>query len=134
VEIDVTFLLDEDCGRFSGPIAELGDNAGRITWNNAMEAARSGVITLTPEQIQELKDYFGEFGAWDDEERAAWTDVETIALLIQMVAGDLREIESQFWDDTKWCIDWEAYEADDSGQIQHNLFFADGRVYYQACH
>lgn len=49
LEIDVSFLLTEDAGQFSASVAELGDNAGRITWRNALGSA--DLISLTPEGL-----------------------------------------------------------------------------------
>lgn len=134
MEIDCTWLLDEDCGQLSGSIAELGNNAGRITWNNAMQAAESAWPDMTAEQIQSLKDYFGEIGAWDDEEREAWSDTETKALLIQMIAGDIREAESCCWDDDKDGIDWEQYNLKaENGRLCGRMYLGDdGRCYYYA--
>ena len=131
-EIDVTFLLTEDCGQFSGSIYELGENAGAITWRNCIASSNS--FSATAEEIQALKDYFREFGAWDDDERAAWTDDETKALVIQMAAGDLREIEAKHWCDGINGIDWQsvATDEDNSGSL---WFDGDsGKLYYIASH
>lgn len=111
LEIDVTFLLDEECGQLSGSISELGENAGPMTWKNCLALADK--ISATAEEIQAIKDYFGEFGAWNKEERAAWTDDETKALVIQMAAGDLREIEDIHWCDDINGIDWQSYATDE---------------------
>ena len=48
MELDCTWLLDEDCGQFSGSIAELGQDAGRYTWNNSMTEAESAWPDMTP--------------------------------------------------------------------------------------
>lgn len=132
MELDCTWLLSEDCGQFSGSIAELGQDAGRYTWNNSMAEAESAWPEMTPEQLQKAKDYFGEFGAWEDEEIALWTPQEVKALLIQFIAGDIREAESCCWDDENDCIDWKAYNLEaENGQLSGNLCLGDdGRVYY----
>lgn len=120
LEIDVSFLLTEDAGLFSASRAELGDNAGRITWQNALSHA--DMISLTPEEILEAKDHIRSFGAWGDEEIDGWTDQETKALIVQFAAGDYREAESCCWSDELMDIDWH-------GRVSGNLYFADGKLY-----
>lgn len=95
-EINVTSLIeteDYSMSDFSASQFELGDNAGRITWEAAIEASEDYKF-VTPENRQEFIDYFREFGAWTVEEMAEWSLDEVNALFIQMVAGDYREIES----------------------------------------
>jgi hypothetical protein len=132
LEIDVSFLLEDYAPRYSASVAELGPDAGKITWNNALD--NSDKITLTPEEIQEAKDYIRTWGAWDDEEIDAWTDVETKALIIQSAAGDYRELESGCWDDDENEINWEQYERDaGSGRFSGNLYMHEGRLYLSFC-
>lgn len=133
LEIDVSFLLTEDAGQFSASCAELGDNAGRITWQNACNAVDQ--INLTPEEILEAKDYIRTWGAWEDEEIDAWTDEETKALIIQSAAGDYREAESCCWSDELNDIDWqgEYRKQAEAGRISGNLYFADGKLYLSFC-
>lgn len=132
LEIDVSFLLTEDAGQFSASRAELGDNAGRITWQNACNAVDQ--ISLTPEEILEAKDYIRTWGAWEDEEIDSWTDEGTKALIIQSAAGDYREAESCCWSDDLNDIDWEAYyKKAHEGSIPGNLYFADGKLYLSFC-
>jgi hypothetical protein len=132
MELDCTWLLDEDCGQFSGSIAELGQDAGRYTWNNSMAEAESAWPDMTPEQLQKAKDYFGEFGAWEEEEIAAWTPQEVKALLVQLIAGDIREVEDCCWDNENNCIDWEEYNLQtENGQLSGRLYLGEnGRLYY----
>lgn len=132
LEIDVSFLLTEDAGQFAASRAELGDNAGRITWQNACNAVDQ--IKLTPEEIQEAKDYIRTWGAWEDEEIDAWTDDETKALIIQSAAGDYREAES-CWSDELNDIDWdgEYQKRAEAGRVSGNLFMADGKLYLSFC-
>lgn len=133
LEIDVSFLLTEDAGQFSASRMELGDDAGRITWDNAYEAA--DLISLTPEEILEAKDHIRSFGAWDDEEIDGWSDDETKALIIQSAAGDYREAESCCWSDELMDIDWqgEYQKQAKAGRISGNLYFADGKLYLSFC-
>lgn len=131
LEIDVSFLLEDEASNYSASRMELGDNAGKITWNNALDD--SDKITLTPEEIREAKDYIRTWGAWDDEEIDSWTDVETKALIIQYAAGDFRELENCCTDD-EGEIDWEMYEAEAThGQLSGSLFMHEGRLYLSFC-
>lgn len=78
---------------------------------------------MTPEQQSELRDWIRGFGAWDDEELAAMSDQETNALLLQFIAGDIREQEHF---DT--IEEWEA--ACESGQCSGALCQGDGGRWY----
>ena len=134
MEIDITaFMANEDAYEFSGSIAERGPNAGPQTWANAKECAARAPLLATPEQIEEARDYFKEFGAWDDETRAAWSAEEVNALLIQYISGNLREIESLCSDDDGE-IDWVQVEAQSSeGRIAGDIYpsaHEDGTTHY----
>jgi hypothetical protein len=130
-EIDVSFLLTEDAGQFSASRMELGEDAGRITWRNALNSA--DLISLTPDEILEAKDNIREYGAWSDEEIDSWTDEETKALIVQFAAGDYREAES-YWSDKLNDIDWDQYNMDaQNGGTSGNLFKYDGKLYLMFC-
>lgn len=132
LEIDVSFLLETEASQFSASQAELGPNAGKITWANACEACH--LINLTPEEILEAKKYIKTWGAWEHDEIDNWSEDETKALIVQYAAGDYREAESVAWDDTNWCIDWEEYEREaQRGRISGNLFMHDGKLYMSFC-
>lgn len=123
MEIDITrFVNDADPFEFSASLAERG---GHETWRNAVAEGESSPLLTTPEQLDALRAYMKGFGAWDDEEIAAWTDAECNAIFIQLISGDMREAGNIDLDD----FDWEAYEADDS--LSHTIFLGDdGRIYY----
>ena len=74
----------------SGSQAEHGPRAGQITWRNAMSHAEY-LAPLTDEQMAAGRAYFAEYGAWDDEEIADWTNLHLRAMLVQEVAAVLRE-------------------------------------------
>lgn len=95
-EINVTRLIetqDYSMRDFSASQMELGQDAGKITWEAAKEASEDYKF-VTPENRQEFIDYFREFGAWTVEDMEQWSLEEVNALFIQMVAGDYREMES----------------------------------------
>lgn len=134
MEINITKYFDnEEHCLVSGSRAELGDNAGAITWQNALESAQSDLLPqFTPEEIEEIRDYFGTFGAWDDEERAAWSIQEIRALVSQLISGDIREIEN-VCSDEDGEIDWEEYQKEsEAGRVSGRIFGAadDEKFYY----
>jgi hypothetical protein len=133
LELDITdFFKTEDAYLFSASAFEMGDNAGKITWNNAKREAKNYLHWLDGENAREnLRDYFGQFGAWEKEEIAGWTDGELVALLIQFISGDIREagLDLDRFED----IDWQEYEQQaQEGRIPGKIFFIEetGRVYY----
>lgn len=95
MEIDVTAFVAEhsmwDCAHSA---AEGGPTAGRDTWEAALEISRTdpACMFVSDATRQELRDHFASFGAWDRDEIEAWDDAELNALLLQFVAGDMREI------------------------------------------
>lgn len=107
----------------------LGDNAGKLTWQASVETAGEIELLDTADKRQDFRDYVKGFGAWSDTEIAAWNDTELNALLLQMIAGDVREAFGDA-DVSEW--DWAEYEKDTStGRISSNLFKADdGQIYY----
>lgn len=133
VEIDITHFVEtaEPC-EFSGSRMELGDRAGEITWNNAKREAAEAPI-LPEDALGEFRRWAGEFGAWYEEEIAAWDATRCNALLIQYISGDLRELESLCYsDDGEYGIDWDkARKLSEDGTIGGNIYLGDdGRVYF----
>lgn len=123
MEIEITQLLEEDMFQFSHSRMEGGENAGENTWRAALDGPRP--LLTTPEQFSATRDYFGGFGAWTGEELNAMSENEIQALLLQFIAGDVREAGADSLDE----LDWEAYEADEN--LCHRLFRADdSRIYY----
>lgn len=131
MEINITrFVTECDPFNFSASQAERGDNVGPETWSNAKtEAAREPLLT-SPEQLDALRDYVGGFGAWEDDEIAAWSANECNALFIQLVSGEMREAGMDDVDVEDF--DWEKYERSaENGNISGNIFrAADGQIYY----
>lgn len=93
--LDISHLIDSDFQpeMCSGSIMELGDNAGRITWENSKRESAARPLLVGDEQIQGARDYFATFGAWTREEIDGWDAGEVNALALQFVAGDIREME-----------------------------------------
>lgn len=89
-ELDVSAILEAEVEYMSASRAELGDQAGRLTWQNCKNFAESHPL-VTDENRQEIRDHFREYGAWDAEEIAAWDDTELAALVWQEAAASARE-------------------------------------------
>lgn len=136
MEIDVTrFFNDADPYDFSASMAERGNNAGPETWANAVREGTDAPLLTTEDELAALRDYAKRFGAWSEDEVAAWSDAECNALFIQFISGDMREIEALCMKDDGE-VDWDQYEAMASeGQISSNLFQGiDGHIYYYLGH
>lgn len=127
MEIDITdFFNNEAPMDYSASVAEIGRDAGPDTWRAACEDSPDHMMLDTDDKRDAFKGHIKGFGAWSEEEVAAWSDVELNALLIQLISGDMREadIGPESGDD-----EWDAYEANE--QVTHNLCRGDnGRVYY----
>ena len=133
MEIDITgFIRTAETHDFSASRAELGDNAGKITWDNAVREAASTRL-ITSKSRDEFERWVRDFGAWEAREIAAWSLKECNALLIQFISGDLNTLESLCYsDDDEFSIDWqEAEKLSERGTIGGNIFKGDdGRVYF----
>ena len=126
MELKITSLfktINPKC--YSASRAELGPDAGAITWNNAIDAAPR--LLKTKDQLQEFAQYMHGFGAWGEAEIKAWSVRECNALLLQLISGDIREADL----DTM-APDWIKYQADsEAGRISGRLFCGtDSEIYY----
>jgi hypothetical protein len=131
MEIDITaFVMNAEPAEYSASVAEIGANAGPTTWNNAKREAERTPLLTTPEQLEALRSWAEATGAWDDDERAAWTPADCNALFIQLVSGDMREagMDETFPDE----FDWQEYEERSSaGQVSGSIYRGDDdRIYY----
>ena len=101
---------------------ELGEHAGEITWNRALVAARRWNLLDTPDKQAAFRAHVRGFGAWSDAEIEGFSSVELNALLIQLIAGDIREAGLDSG------TTWEEYNAsENAGRLLQGI---DGRVYY----
>lgn len=125
MEINITHMVNDadEMPMLSGSAFELGDNAGTLTWNNSQDYAKAHPLLSTPEQIQEAREYFREFGAWSKEEIEAWSEAEVQALIVQDIASSIREMEAY---DT-----WEHYQdASEKGQAAGRIDKDDDNQFY----
>lgn len=130
--IDVSRLIsDVDPFDLSASIAERGQNAGPETWANAKTNATEAPLTV--DDPDRVRAFFGEFGAWDDEEIAGWSDAELHALVLQMAAGDLRELQSLAPGDDLADVDWtEAERLAHDGTVSGRLYAQEGKLWFDA--
>ena len=130
LEVIVTRLINEvDPSEISGSIAERGNNAGPETWANAMEATADEPL-LKPDERNAARKFFRGFGAWTEQEIAAWSDNELDAIVLQYAAGDLRELQSCAPGDGLGDIDWdEAERLQSEGTCAGSLFVHGDDLY-----
>jgi hypothetical protein len=128
MNINITSLANMDAYDLSHSIAEGGNNAGRNTWNAAMNQAIITPILDTPEKLDAFRVWVSDCGAWSDEEIAAWTPQEVNALFLQWIAGDIRQLRA----DTLGSIDWEEASAlQDAGQAPSSIWRDhDGEIFF----
>lgn len=131
MEIDVTAIVIGMADRlrfFACSRAEMGENAGELSWEWALDAARelreAGKNLLSDTQLAAFREYVADFGAWKREEINAWTDEECEALFIQFVAEDARERQNAADEDR--LEEYEEYEENEGGR----LWVEKGRALY----
>jgi hypothetical protein len=138
MELDITdFVKFADAEDYSASRAERGDNAATETWHAALDAVANPTwvdysaprtpMLDTEDKLQAMRDYIKGFGAWDAAEIAAMSDQHLNALLIQMIAGDMREGGLNEWEP-----DWKAYEEGaEAGTYSGRIYRGDdGHIYY----
>jgi hypothetical protein len=127
MEINISrFYNFADASAYSASRAEIGENAGAITWDNAINSHFT--LLDNEEKLDAMRTWAKSSGGWDDDEIAAWTDDELNALFIQLVSGDIREMREMDGHGLTWA---EYQERAEAGQVSGALFKGtDGRIYY----
>lgn len=130
MELDITeFTARNDMCDYSASQAELGPNAGRITWGNAMTEAEETRFLTTPDEIDHARDYFRGMGAWEEHEINAWSARHVTAMVIQEIACRMREIEDNCMGDDGE-IDWEEVERlSEAGSISGSIYTTNDKIY-----
>lgn len=92
MEINVTKLVEraDEMYLYSASRMELGDDAGQVTWENAIDCIAEEPL-LTESDVPYARDYLGCLGAWTREELEAMSSDEINALTLQFIAGDVRK-------------------------------------------
>ena len=134
-EIDITALVSDtafDPWNLSNSRANLGDNAGTLTWNASKAVARDTKPCPLPEASEDdFKSFVRGSGGWDDEEIAAWSHEELVALFVQWVAGDIQDAFGHDLDEDFNAWDWAQYEIDaETGRVSSRLFRSEGKLYF----
>ena len=132
MELDITDFFnatEDNASLYSASQMEAGENAGKLTWGAALGAAPGSGLLTTSDERREFEDFVRAVGAWEPEEVKGWSDDKCRALLIQMIAGDMREAELDCYSSDE---DWAEYERRaEAGDISSRLFRGDdGRIYY----
>lgn len=131
MELEITKFFNAAKPRnYSASVAELGRDAGAITWANACEDAPAFDLLNSDEKREAARAFVRTLGAWSDDEIAAWSDTELAALIMQFIAGDMREFFELAHGD--WS-EWEALcnAGTCSSRIFGGPLSVDGRVYFQ---
>lgn len=126
MELDITKFFHEACAMdYSASRAELGDSASADTWRAANDDSDDYMLLDTDDKRDKFRAHLKSMGF--SEAGDTHTDTELNALLLQCIAGDIREagldVESP---------DWRQYVRDSnagrvSGRISRN---PDGTIYY----
>jgi hypothetical protein len=128
MEIDITEFFNTAAPRdYSASMAELGCNAGRITWDHAIEDAPAYNMLDTEDKLSEFKAWIKGFGAWEDAEIKKWDAVYCNALFLQFISGDMREAGLDVP-----VPDWGRYENEaEAGIVPSRIFKGtDGKIYF----
>jgi len=131
MEIRITHLCNAETPfrDYSASVAELGQDAGRVTWQAALDDALDYAL-FSESDCDEIRDYFRGFGAWSAEELHAMDYQKLQALLLQSIAGDIREVPSDAEEfSPEW---WEDYvHFAERGTVSGRILRSeDGEVYY----
>lgn len=115
-EIDVSPIRVTYVHCMSASQAELGPDAGRITWENCLKFTDNTPLLVTDENRDDVRRHFLDYGAWDEDEVNAWSDRELTAMLWQEAAEDMRHFED-------YCdSDLVRYQADcEAGRVSGRL-------------
>ena len=120
-DINVSSLKGFSRMQFSASVAELGENAGAKTWNNAKRQASNGPEVMTGDQCELFREDIRAWGAWDKEEINAMSQTELRALFIQHVMVEVRGAGADCIED----IDFDKYEEDASAGRLSGFLYKD---------
>lgn len=120
-EVNVTCLVNDEVDPFvlSHSRAEAGE-ANKFSDAVALATGRE----CEGFDVDDAKAWAAEFGAWECSEIAAWSADETLALVLQYAAGDLRELQALAPGDGLGDIDWT-----EAGTCGSSLFVSGDQLY-----
>ena len=125
MELNITHMIEDadDMPNLSGSQAELGKDAGKITWQNSLAYAERHTLLTNDTMRDNARKYFKGFGAWSAEEIAAWSDLHLNAMVTQDIAANIREMER--------FESQEAYQsAAEQGTVSGMLYKGDDGKWY----
>lgn len=138
LEVDVSRLIREpECDPviFSASISEVGKDAGPKTWRAAVGEASNRPLLATDDERRKAKDYFRDFGAWDDDEIDGWSDSEVDALVLQEAAASLREAQSCCPGEGDGGVDWSEYERQSqAGHVSGSVYMSGADLFISLSH
>jgi hypothetical protein len=127
MEININqYFENELCpSDFSASIAELGNNAGQLTWGYALDEVEDVVLLTTFEQCAAFIEHMTSTGM-DNVDKMNGTELN--ALFIQLISGDIRGCEGL----DQSPVNWELYEQQsEHGNVYSPIFLGtDNNVYY----
>jgi len=130
MEININkYFENELCpSDFFASVAELGNNAGQLTWSYANEESEDTVLLTTFEQFAAFIDHMESMGFDFDEDEKPMDGRELNALFMQLISGDIRESEGL----SECPINWNLYEHEsEQGQVSSYIFKGiDNNIYY----
>lgn len=125
MQLNVTHMVhdSDDMPNLSGSRAELGQNAGQITWGNSVAYGQKHPLLTTGDMRDAARSYFQSFGAWSEEQIAAWSEDDLQGVMCQDVASAIREMTA--------CDSMEDYQKRcEAGQCSGNLYRGDDGLWY----
>jgi hypothetical protein len=128
ITVNLANMFDEfEPWLVSNSRANLGDFAGRITWNNAIAIAADHDSWLRSDlcdAVDGMRDWARECGAWDAEEIAAWSVEDCLGLLVQNIASDLRNhLDADNNDLADSCAVYAATDWSEANDSPHGYFY-----------
>lgn len=136
MEINITSFFSTLAPRdYSASAAELGPDAGAITWRHACEDSPESMLLDSEEKREAFRGFVKSSGGWTAEEIREWPDVELNALFIQWISGDTRQMFPDLRDLAELTPEhWTEAEAlQEQGQAPSNICRGDsGDVYFYA--
>jgi hypothetical protein len=139
LELNITKYFENganDPYYMSGSVANLGSNAGKLTWNNSLDAS-DGELLTSEEACQDTRDWIRSFGAWSDDEISSYTNTELEAFILQHAASEINEMISIYerdYDDEDMLSMQEIIELitndkDYQDSLSGNIFVSDDKLY-----
>ncbi len=140
MEIDVTPLFTGDYSPrdYSASVAEIGASAGPTTWSHALEDSADCMLLDSEDKRAAFRAFTLSSGGWTEDEIAGWSDAELNALLIQWIAGDVRDMfpDVRIFGDIareQWAIAGAENTSTAAISGPANLYHGDdGRIYFYA--